>query len=108
MTGDSSNSSEIRQMVQRLMADFQAKVDENMAQPVELTEEQRLRSDRLMWILRAAYAHAEGCMPWRAKPPTGADAVWCDQVCYAVRDKRARPEHPDPDIEQLLLNAFPT
>jgi len=65
-------------------------------------------SERLWWILRAAWAHSQGDMPWRAHPPTSEDEAWCEQVIQAVRTKRARPPHPDPDIEQVLVDAMPT
>ena len=63
---------------------------------------------RIDWILRAAYAHSQGMMPWRAGASCDEDSLWVDEVCLAVRHQKARPTHPDSDIEQLLLNALPT
>lgn len=72
------------------------------------TEEEQRKGKRLWWILRVAAAHAAGLMPWRAGYPSDEELAWADAVAEAVRQKRARPPHPDPEIEQLLVDALPT
>lgn len=72
------------------------------------TEEEERQGKRLLWIFRVAIAHANGCTPWRAGYPSEEDLAWADQVGEAAIKKRARPPHPDPEIEQLLVEALPT
>lgn len=70
--------------------------------------EVRIFAERLRYAVMAAQAHRDGVMPWRAGYKAEEDFEWCTQVAKAVREKRARPEHPNSDIEQALLNAFGT
>lgn len=67
-----------------------------------------LFAERLRYAVMAAAAHSEGVMPWRPGYKTEEDCEWCTQVAHAVRDRRARPTHPDSEIEQALLDAFGT
>ena len=105
-----------RKVIEKIASDFQAKVaaeliaQDSDSEPVyaESAATVKQTADRLLWILRAAQAHSQGDMPWRAKPPTKEDEAWCEQLIEAVLAKRARPPHPDPDIEQVLLDALPT
>ncbi|MGC5887796.1 hypothetical protein [Ralstonia pseudosolanacearum] len=72
------------------------------------TEEEARQGKRLLWICAVAVAHANGCTPWRADYPSEEDLAWATEVGEAVLQKRARPPHPDPEIEQLLSDALPT
>lgn len=56
--------------------------------------------------MRAAQAHSQQIMPWRAGYKVDSDLAWCDEVCQAVKNKVGRPPHPDPDIEQALQDAL--
>jgi len=69
-------------------------------------EEGRVLPGRVFWVLKAAHAHAQGVMPWAKDPPTREDAVWVRALTLAVRGKQARPGHPDPALEQWLIEAF--
>ncbi|WP_042591485.1 hypothetical protein [Ralstonia solanacearum] len=73
-----------------------------------VTEEEERRAKRLWWICAVAVAHANGRTPWRADYPSEEDLAWADEVGEAVLKKRARPPHPDPEIEQLLVDALST
>ncbi|MHA6896373.1 hypothetical protein ACQUJT_20170 [Ralstonia pseudosolanacearum] len=91
--------------------DMQAEAERLLDAPpsgAPATEEEERDAKRLLWIFRAAAAHASGAMPWRAGYPSEEDLAWVNEVCEAVRQKRARPRHPDPAIEQLLVDALPT
>ena len=72
------------------------------------TEEEERQGRRWLWICAVAVAHANSSMPWRAAYPSEDDLAWADQVGEAVIKKRARPQRPDPEIEQLLSDALPT
>jgi hypothetical protein len=69
-------------------------------------EEGRVLPGRVFWALKAAHAHALGVMPWAKDPPTREDAAWARALMRAVRDKQARPGHPDPALEHWLTEAF--
>jgi len=114
MTDDDMEST--RKAIDRISADLQARLtaatevqgtDSGPCDAAEAAQAKHL-AERLWWVFRAAAAHSQGDMPWRAHPPTEEDAAWCEQLIEAVRAKRARPPHPDPDIEQALLDALPS
>lgn len=91
------------------MSDAHQQLDSPSAVPAEpATDEEMLFAKRLMYAIKAALAHSQGSMPFRANYPTQADVDWCDEVCKAVRDNRARPTHPDSNIEEALQNALAT
>jgi hypothetical protein len=69
-------------------------------------EQGRVLPGRVFWALKAAHAHAQGVMPWAKDPPTREDAAWVRALSHAVREQQARPEHPDPDLEHWLIEAF--
>jgi hypothetical protein len=105
-----SGDDPVKKLLAKLAGDRE-KIEELLDSPSDgapLTDQDRAAVNRLCWILRAALAHSQGSMPWRAKAPTEGDSMWVDQVCHAVRDKRARPPHPDADIEQMLMDALPS
>ena len=111
-----NDRSSTRNAIDKIVSDLEKKVsqaeDSSDAATTPLDEaeaaESKALADRLWWIIRVAGAHSQGDMPWRASPPTPQDEQWCEEVIQAVRGKRARPSHPDPDIEQMLLDALPT
>ena len=105
-----------RRAIGKIVQDFEAKVASSLRErgtsPDGVDEaaanEARQFAERLWWIFRVALAHSQAMMPWRAHPPTKEDEAWCDAIIEAVRQRRARPTHPNADIEQVLLDAFPT
>lgn len=109
-------SSDINKILANIKADLDAKLDKAQQELDKPASDQAAATDpavvlyaeRLRYALMAAAAHREGSMPWRAGYKTEEDVEWCTQVAHAVRDKRARPVHPDGDIEQALLDAFGT
>jgi len=105
-------SDDTSKIIRRIEDDFKQKVaqaEQSLDAPPdgkERSAEVIMLADRLAYAMRAADAHGRQMMPWRAGYKIEEDCVWCTEVCAAVTNKRARPVHPDPDIEEVLQNAF--
>jgi hypothetical protein len=88
---------------------YRMRAKRKIAQDLENTDPAvRLMAWRLEYALNAALAHANNLVAWRAVPqgrelPRG-DRDWCTTVCESTINKRARPPHPDSDIEEFLQN----
>ena len=107
--------------IKKIIADLKSDLDNKLIQADKKLDEPApgntvtsadpealLFAQRLRYALMAALAHRKSLMPWRPGYKTEEDVDWCTQVAHAVRDKKARPTHPDSDIEQALLDGFDT
>lgn len=75
-----------------------------------LTPQEQLLADRTMWAVAIAHYHAQQVVPFLdiyGGPRTPEDEEWGEEVRQAAAYKRARPVHPEPDIEDVL-NQMPT